>query len=344
MKKNALITLFYVFNLIVLIGCSEEHPSEKISEIEDQIENELKSKCSSNLKSEILAKTNPEAYKARRESIEKHIKSFIVDKKLKEANGQKTEETVVEIPIIIHSFWTKLKHKVTTQQAEDQIDVLNEDFGMTNPGLINIPMEFENAVSEDTNIQFRLKKLVHIKVTAEQWRSFGQNGNRMKNVDEGGASAIRPRRNLNIWVGKQDGGFSSFPWDDTEDENGIVLDGVVVGYDSFGINTIDRGRLMTHEVGHYLGLLHIWGGNDTSGLRTNCDIDDEVADTPNTKGQNLGDCFVNETCQSNDMIMNFMDYTDGRCQYMFTEGQKSRMRAHFAEGGARSRLGNLGTN
>ncbi len=336
MKKNALITLFYVFNLILCISCSEEHTSEGVLE-ENQIEKEFKSLCSSYSRSEKLSQAN---FK-RRQSIEKHIKSFIVDKILKKANGQKSNERLIEIPIVIHSFWTNLSHKLTREQAREQIDILNEDFAMNNPDLVGLPDEFENVKSTHINIQFRLKKIIYKRVTNEQWRRFKRNRSFVKNIDEGGSAAINYKKNLNIWLGNFDGGFSSWPWDNAENRNGVVLDGIVVNPGAFGADNVYNGHLLTHEVGHYLGLNHTWSdvGNDP-GRWDSCNFDDGIADTPNTIGSQAFQCpdSLIESCDSTDMTMNFMDYTT--CAYMFTEGQKTVIRSMFAQGGPRERLGN----
>ena len=64
--------------------------------------------------------------------------------------------------------------------------------------------------------------------------------------------------------------------------------------------------------------------------------DDMVVDTPLSDGPNYG-CpqYPTKRCDSNDMTMNYMDYTDDACMHMFTDGQVSRMRAVFTEGGGR---------
>ena len=73
-------------------------------------------------------------------------------------------------------------------------------------------------------------------------------------------------------------------------------------------------------MGHYLLLDHIWGENG------GCNSDDEVSDTPNSS-EPYYDCpsIGASTCSSTDMHMNYMDYTNDACMYMFSEGQAARM-------------------
>jgi len=72
-----------------------------------------------------------------------------------------------------------------------------------------------------------------------------------------------------------------------------------------------------------LGLNHVWG----SGRVGNCDSDDGIADTPLSSAtyQNACPDFFESSCNSSDMYMNFMYYTDDACLAMFTVGQKARM-------------------
>lgn len=115
-------------------------------------------------------------------------------------------------------------------------------------------------------------------------------------------------------------------------------DGVVAGYDAFGTiaendgsflmnGTYNLGRTMTHEVGHWLGLRHVWGDG-------NCSVDDFCADTPNSGAPNYS-CVTNDSCTGaanpgNDPIENYMDYTNDACMDRFTQDQKDRMQAIMA--------------
>jgi hypothetical protein len=94
----------------------------------------------------------------------------------------------------------------------------------------------------------------------------------------------------------------------------------------------NKGRTATHEVGHWLNLRHIWG-DATCGS-------DLVGDTPTHNTANYGCPSAGHlsTCSGTpvEMTMNYMDYTDDACMYMFSIGQKSRMLAVFAAGGPRN--------
>ena len=99
----------------------------------------------------------------------------------------------------------------------------------------------------------------------------------------------------------------------------------------------DKGRTATHEVGHFLGLRHIWGDMN------NCTGDDFVADTPPARQANTGKpTFPHVTCNngpSGDMFMNYMDYVDDAAMFMFTAAQVARMNATLA--GPRKKLAGL---
>lgn len=181
----------------------------------------------------------------------------------------------------------------------------------------------------------------------------------MKSADTGGVDPWDVDKYLNIWVCNLSAdlgvgptpfilGFAYPPvgapnWP-TEDfpENYWEKDGVVLHWEAFGRNnpnagllagTNDRGRTCTHEVGHYLGLRHIWGDGD-------CTMDDGLLDTPiagsNSQSQEAGsaptceELHVKDSCVDDvlpDMIENYMDYSIESCQNMFTTEQVNLMRA-----------------
>ena len=149
-----------------------------------------------------------------------------------------------------------------------------------------------------------------------------------------------PDKYLNIWVVKFSAGsllgYAQFPSNSTLtgiNVNGgpASTDGVVIGYSFFGSSAYfpsgtyavryDGGRTTTHEVGHWLGLRHIWGDGD-------CTVDDFCADTPNAGQENYGCPKGADSCIDSpglDMIENYMDYTNDTCMNIFTADQKNRM-------------------
>ncbi|MBK8951796.1 MAG: hypothetical protein IPM85_05195 [Chitinophagaceae bacterium] len=105
----------------------------------------------------------------------------------------------------------------------------------------------------------------------------------------------------------------------------IQKDGIVISYNSFGVNAAGvygMGKTAVHEVGHWLGLRHIWGDAYCG--------DDGVDDTPRQASYTIGcPTDIRVTCGNapyGDMYMNFMDVTNDGCLKMFTHGQKERMR------------------
>ncbi len=174
----------------------------------------------------------------------------------------------------------------------------------------------------------------------------------MKFDDQGGKSAWDTNRYLNIWVCDINGdnptlglvlGFAYPPEGAPNWPAGSTgtpeTDGVVIDYHAFGGTTnpnvsmlapfADEGRSCVHEVGHYLGLRHIWGDAD-------CTEDDGIADTPDADAASdasTGCDWTKNTCtestgtQLPDMIENYMDYSSDDCQNMFTLDQAGIMRS-----------------
>jgi len=230
---------------------------------------------------------------------------------------------VINIPVYFHVVYSDATENVSDAQITAQMKVLNDDFRKANNDINQVPSEF-SGVAADSEITFTYAGTFRHQNSKTSW---GTN-NTVKTT----YPPITPETHLNIWVCDIGGGilgYAQFPGGSSS------TDGVVLLYSSLpggSAAPYNEGRTATHEVGHYLNLRHIWGDG-------RCRQDDFVADTPSSDGPNYGcPSYPTVNCQSADMTMNYMDYTDDACMYMFSEGQKSRMRAIFASGGIRESL------
>jgi hypothetical protein len=244
--------------------------------------------------------------------------------------------------------WHVANENIPDAQVQSQIDVLNQDYRMTNADIGQVPAVWTSRVG-DARVVFALattdpsgNPTNGITRTQTNTAAFAQLGNPVKSAAAGGADPWPADRYLNMWVcplGDSLLGYAQFPGGPPE------TDGVVILHSGFGTTgtaaaPFDRGRTATHEVGHWLNLFHIWGDDGTG-----CNGTDEVSDTPNAAGPNFGcPTFPRVTCSNGpdgDMFMNYMDYTNDACMFMFTAGQVTRMQA--ALDGPRASIGSAAT-
>lgn len=250
-------------------------------------------------------------------------------------NGKKGSRGVVTIPVVVHVIYQTSEQNISDAQVQSQIDVLNEDFRRLNADRTNTPSIFQ-SVAADVEIEFCLARqdpdgnpTNGITRTQTNATVFQQNNN-MKQPATGGKSSWNTSKYLNIWVcNLADGvlGYGTLP-----NTTASSFDGVVISYKHFGRggsaqSPYNMGRTTTHEVGHWLNLIHIWG--DDEGTSDPCNGSDQVSDTPNQATPNQGcPTFPKSSCgNTSDMFMNYMDYTRDNCMNLFTQGQKTRMQA-----------------
>jgi hypothetical protein len=238
----------------------------------------------------------------------------------------------IVIPVVVNVLYRTAAENISDAQIQSQIDVLNEDYTATNPDFNSIPTEF-SGVAANVGITFELVQTIRKSTTKSSWGTRDV----MKNSKRGGIDPTNPTTTLNMWACTIGGGilgYAQFPGG-SDATDGVVIDSNYFGKSSSASYPYNLGRTGSHEVGHWMNLRHIWGdascGNDL------------VSDTPVHKTSNFGVPtypYVS-TClpTHNEMTMNYMDYTDDRGMYMFTNGQKSRMSALFVAGGARSGFG-----
>ncbi len=228
---------------------------------------------------------------------------------------------VIDIPVYIHIVYPDA-NSISNAQVNSQMATLNADFRDINTNQLPSGTTFANDAT-DAGFSFTLAGTFRHNDSRSSW---GTN-----DAVKAAYPPITPDTHLNIWVCEIGGGilgYAQFPGGNAS------TDGVVLGGDYFGNTSgvYGLGRTGTHEVGHYFNLRHIWGDG-------RCNRDDFVADTPKSDRSN-GGCpsFPTTHCKSADMTMNYMDYTYDACMYMFTDGQRNRMRALFAPGGARASM------
>lgn len=249
-------------------------------------------------------------------------------------------DEVIVVPVVIHLLYHTSSQNINDKQILSQLTVLNNDYRRLNADAINTPAPFK-SVAADTRIVFCLAKVdpdgqytsgIIRKYTSTD---FFLSDDAMKYSSKGGDDAWDSKKYLNIWVCNLFGrtlGYSVMPGSPAD------KDGIVIQFDVFGTTgnvtaPFNKGRTVTHEIGHWLGLKHLWGDASCG--------DDNIADTPPQETSSVGcpsfprtsKCSVNSY---GDMFMNFMDFTDDACMNMFTQGQKTEMRSLFAAGGLRN--------
>jgi len=249
----------------------------------------------------------------------------------------------VTIPVVVHIISKDDNQKFTKDQIKNQIKILNDDFAGKNSDITNVPEKFKDLLAGDTGIKF---KLIAVTNTRTKQEVFHRQGDSIKFSKSGGKDLGKylSSKYLNIWVGSiKDStingelfGYSSFPWNQE-----ALTDGVVVNYRYFGtrgdVANYDKGRTVTHEVGHWLGLLHLWGDKEETDAIC---AEDYIDDTPPQRYSNkecplfpkLSECDDNE---KGELFVNYMDYVYDDCMVMFTAGQKACMNRNFEEGGLR---------
>lgn len=259
---------------------------------------------------------------------------------LKQSRGAILQnETIYEIPVVVHVIHQSSDSEgnggnIPEGQITSQITTLNEDFRRMNADQINTPADFLDDAT-DVNVTFVLAKRdpEGLPTTGIVRVVGSQNSYTINEAEELAANSYWPAEEyLNIWVANLSGGllgFAKFPVSNEpgmdEDPNlNRLIDGVYVDYEYFGTgfnaDDFSKGRTLVHEIGHWMGLRHIWGDGG-------CSVDDFCNDTP-VQGSSTSGCpdVTKTSCSTIDMFQNYMDYTDDVCMNLFTNCQGDRMR------------------
>lgn len=265
------------------------------------------------------------SFRQRLEEIEAFTRRFVENNEA----ARLLPDGTIEIPVVVNVLYRTNAQNISLAQIQSQIDVLNEDFSATNADY-NLTSTYQSVKSGDIGITFVLDQVIRKKTNKRSWSA----NDAMKKSSQGGINPTSPTTKLNIWVCNLSNGllgYAQFPGGNSATD-GVVCDDNAFGRTGTATAPFNKGRTATHEVGHWMNLRHIWG-DATCG-------NDFVGDTPLHNTANYGCPAAGHlsTCTGTpvEMTMNYMDYTDDACMYMFSLGQKSRMLAVFASGGPRN--------
>lgn len=237
------------------------------------------------------------------------------------------------IPVVFHIIHNYGPENISDAQVHDALKQVNIQYRKQNPDTNDILAPFK-SLAADIEIEFRLAQL-------------DPDGNCTSGITRTVSSLTSPgnhdvkalihwpqNKYLNVYVCAQAAGLAGHSMmpeaaDTIPEWDGIVMQHAYLG--TIGTSEYFRRTVLSHEIGHYLNLYHIWGGNNVPDYYYlpvaspgNCAFDDEVADTPNTIGWETCN-LAGSTCGELDNVQNYMDYS--YCARMFTEGQKTRMHA-----------------
>ncbi|PCJ64843.1 MAG: hypothetical protein COA58_11240 [Bacteroidetes bacterium] len=265
-----------------------------------------------------------------------------------------TQDTTYTIQVVFHIVYGNQAENLPDEYITSQMRILNECFRRTNPDTVNTRNIFK-PVAGDVGINFVLAEedpngestngILRVQTNLTSFGVFPNNlgvADRVK-LEPSGSPSWDTEKYLNIWVcDLSASGFDAllgyaYPptgapfWNinsnTTAERQGVVIHYKVVGEEN--PNSLATGvKTLVHEVGHYLGLRHIWGDGG-------CGVDDFLEDTPRARRASNGCLPGINTCaeptgeQFPDMVENYMDYSTGECQNMFTHDQIALMRTNL---------------
>ncbi len=251
------------------------------------------------------------------------------------------DTTIYRIPIVFHILHEYGSENISDLQVYDQMDILNNDYRKLNADTTDIVSVFD-TIAGDARIEFVLPTI----------DPFGNCTNGIEHIythmsnfgdDYSKLNQWNRAKYLNVWVTNTIGsagvaGYAYYP--SATVGTFFFADGIIILNDyigSIGTSNLNSSRALTHEIGHYLGLSHTWGSTNDPNVACG---DDQVDDTPKTKGSDLV-CNLNaNTCVDGgvldywtfdvvDNVQNYMDYS--YCSNMFTRDQINLMRTNLQQ-------------
>lgn len=323
-----------------------------------------------------LQKRNRRDYDKEVRMMNERIK-YYVDQYSGSNAGRPATTASYTIPVVFHIVHPTGQgygtgNNISYQQILSQLNALNAAFAKNYPTYNN---QSHPVYAQNAEIQFCLASIAMpssvsfyngpggIEKGVMRYADNLLTNHQISNADATALKALtHPTANhfpfdkyLNIWLVSSIGGSSagivmgyaprplmaSYPLD------GVVMRSDIIGDNSTGNNYplgygLTQGKILVHEVGHYLNLMHIFeggcaGANAAGSATDPCDLNgDMICDIEPSTTQNINcNSPVPNTCSAtyatgttaNDMIEDYMSYADDDCMNTFTQGQKLRMHA-----------------
>ncbi|HEY1038909.1 MAG TPA: M43 family zinc metalloprotease, partial [Bacteroidia bacterium] len=243
-----------------------------------------------------------------------------------------TQATVRTIPVVFHILHQNGSEKISPSQVRDAVRILNRDYALLNEDSSDVIPAFQGIIGK-ADIEFVLASkdpngnctngIVYHETALTDWTSGD-------NCPYTGTTAGKwnPSRYMNIYSVKSiSSGAAGYTYLPGTWGTGNAKDAIVILHDyvsGIGTSQESHSRALTHEVGHWLNLPHVWGGNNQPGEICG---DEGVSDTPITKGwDHCPNPTASQVCNTGvyENYQNYMDYS--YCSVMFTDGQVTRMR------------------
>ncbi|WP_051477688.1 M43 family zinc metalloprotease [Aquimarina pacifica] len=330
MKNKSSIGIILLSLYLMLLGCESEIKNETRCGFDEYVENKL---------------TTNEDFRNNVAKVEELIQQY-QSTILQGADGLRGGRIV--IPVVVHVLHNGedvgVGTNISDAQIQSQIDVMNRDFRKLNVDISGVPSDF-SGITADSRIEFQLARrdpdcnpTNGITRQRAGRTSFSFVDDDAKTTSTGGRDSWDTEKYLNMWtvgslrveLGIDPIGYSSFPNAPEFVDAGLGVDDDLQGFvcesNTFGnigsvpsTSPFNDGRTGVHEFGHFFGLWHIW-------RQPGCSNSDEVDDTPNQDNSYSGTpTHPQNSCDSDDMFMNYMDYVNDSAMLAFTKDQVDRM-------------------